>query len=485
MSDAINFYDALSLDRSDSTQTILSRIERIKAGQQSRAERPDAVGDAARAQLALIEQAERVFADDDARDAYDRSLAQAPAAPRQAVDWLARAWSYYWQRDFGAAEVAARKAREDDRDNPDVYVVSAWIELAPVTAHPLTSDKSWRPVWDSLEEDAKRLADEAYALDESSPDALHVRGACFYLLRDHARAVQTYRNALLAAPSPIETQELHLRIALAQEDAGDTERVRESCERAMTVAALPEATLAAERLWYRTVTADAERSPFAQRVDAYRNRLEQISASSANAQSKATLSQALEANIRRLNLLSEIQEESSRFRDRAQEMIQTPAPEPTGEPQALTVRELERYERRLNEVPAVKQPELPVLLPLSLVGIPLLSVIAWALIESGNSVGILFGLGALGLAIAAGALAFGLWDERKRRAGQRADAARYDAAKATLAALPTLTQDLRRLWRELESVSPVDDGRAYPPPCELRQAAPAPAGVGGGGDPVG
>jgi tetratricopeptide (TPR) repeat protein len=71
-------------------------------------------------------------------------------------------------------------------------------------------------------EAAKKYADEAYAImqgDASVGDVNHVRGVCFYFLKDFARAAQCFKTALSMADNPVERAEMNLRMGLAQEAA--------------------------------------------------------------------------------------------------------------------------------------------------------------------------------------------------------------------------------------------------------------------------
>ena len=236
----LNVYDELGIDPSEPTASIRERLARIKANDATRASRSDAAGEAARARISQIEELEASFTDDTTRRAYDQGLRAAPAVETASgPDWLQLAWAYYAQEDFGPAEVAARKAREADKDNPDVWVVSAWIALVPITRHPLMSDESWMSAKinararnqsmsvELLVDSAKKFADEAYTPFGSSAagDVAHVRGVCFYFLEEFPRAIQSYTSALEATEDPATLGELYLRIALAAEQEKDIDQV--------------------------------------------------------------------------------------------------------------------------------------------------------------------------------------------------------------------------------------------------------------------
>lgn len=100
--------------------------------------------------------------------------------------------------DYGAARIAARKAREAAPSDPRPWVVSAWIELA-----------------EDNNKQAKAYADEALIADEdksAAVDVQEVRGVAFEVLDNHDRAISCYRQALKYAPDTYKGQ-LYLRLA--------------------------------------------------------------------------------------------------------------------------------------------------------------------------------------------------------------------------------------------------------------------------------
>lgn len=100
--------------------------------------------------------------------------------------------------DYGAARIAARKAREAAPSDPRPWVVSAWIELA-----------------EDNNKQAKAYADEALIADEDKEavvDVQEVRGVAFEVLGNHDRAISCYRQALKYAPDTYKGQ-LYLRLA--------------------------------------------------------------------------------------------------------------------------------------------------------------------------------------------------------------------------------------------------------------------------------
>lgn len=202
MADIINYYDALGIDRNLTTQDILKNLDTLVISWAAKAARAGSRSEDARNMIALAEQAQIVFKDDESREQYDLSLRKAgtPTETEEAtVDWTIKAWNYYMQGDNGAAMVACRKAKEQSPNDPMTFVVSAWVKLNEM---------------DQLRQ-AKDDADEAFVLDELSADTTdvhHVRGYVYYLLGpdNDDRAIQSYDRALAVA-SPNEKPEILLR----------------------------------------------------------------------------------------------------------------------------------------------------------------------------------------------------------------------------------------------------------------------------------
>lgn len=183
----IDFYDELSFDRDSSLDDIQTQLTKMTALWSRRAARSGDQGDAARLRLAVVEQAKIAFADEESKERYDVRLrgTAVPAKNEATVDWVARAQMYYDAKDHGAAQIAARKARQYDGDNVDAYVISAWIEIA------LNDSRA-----------AEAFASEAYVLDaeETSYDVLFLRGVVFSESGKWASAAECFKNALVVAP---------------------------------------------------------------------------------------------------------------------------------------------------------------------------------------------------------------------------------------------------------------------------------------------
>ncbi|MDR1265312.1 MAG: hypothetical protein LBK42_07050 [Propionibacteriaceae bacterium] len=526
MADIINFYDALGIDRSEPTANIRDRLERIEVGQATRAERDDAGGQRARDMLQLVRQAEPWFRDDAAREDYDRSLRAAPAADKPAkTDWLSRAWSYYFQRDFGAAEIAARKAREDDRDNPDTYVVSAWIELAPLTSHPLLSAESWdevlrryqssnraaahdpRSALAALAEAAKQYADEAYAIDDGSGagDVLHVRGFCFYLLRDFPRAVQSYKSAATVTTDAVERAELALRTALAFEGQGQSDSIPAECEKALGGVDLPAGLRQAlEWVWSRGTVARCEAVPVESRKAAYDQAADAIAPGVAEA-SRRRLTDNCRRNEQRVadyQRAGELARKKNAARDRLEKIwlviigrvkkieiyndngggwSNIPKVNSSYDGRSLlTLTELDQYQSELRRIQAKgnSMGYAPGGVAVAITVIFLLGAVA------ASSVGAFFGFGVVG-----GIISYALLSKGNSNASWRA---KWAAACSNLAVISSMRGEFDGARRELEavqkdlkaalgqigdqrvaSVENRSDDPAYPPPLLLERTPAA------------
>ena len=220
----INIYDAIGLDRDASVDAIQQQLHDLKVGWSNKASRQGSLGERARTTLALIAAAEPIFANETTREEYDLRLRRDPVAQveESKVNWVARAWNYYFVRDAGAARVASRKAREQDAKDVMAWVVSAWVELLGGADELRT---------------AKNYADEAFVLDDQGTDTTDVygvRGTVFYLQNDYDRAMQTFDRALTSA-SPGEKPELLWRKALVFEAQGDYQQGYATALQGLTV----------------------------------------------------------------------------------------------------------------------------------------------------------------------------------------------------------------------------------------------------------
>lgn len=211
----VNFYGELGLDRTWSVEQLRAKLGKLQLHWKRRASLAGKHGEEARERLSVIEAALGTFVDEDAKERYDHQLRHADTVVADdAVNWVARAWTYYFNEDYDAATVAARKARGQGPGDPAAYVVSAWIELA--------------------QNEAKRAAEyasEAYVLDEDGENAFEVqevRGVTFYALKQYDRAIGAFKKALAHAQSS-QLSGVYLGLARAQFQTGVYKEAFLSC----------------------------------------------------------------------------------------------------------------------------------------------------------------------------------------------------------------------------------------------------------------
>lgn len=212
----VDFYNELGLDRMWSVAQLRAKLSKLELQWGRRASLAGKHGDEARERLTVIEAALEMFTDEDAKERYDHRLRSAGSADSdETVNWVARAWTYYFVEDYDAAGVAARKARERGSDDPAAYVVSAWIALAQGKA-----------------DRAAEYASEAYVLDEdrgeNAFEVHEVRGAAFNALSKYDSAVNAFKKAITLA-APTQTPEVYLRLARAQYGNEDYDDALSSC----------------------------------------------------------------------------------------------------------------------------------------------------------------------------------------------------------------------------------------------------------------
>ena len=219
-----DYYQELGLDQDAPVSKIQDRLTVLEAQNRSRAVFKNAQGESARRSLAWIAEARQVFATEDSKDEYDIRLRRRPAQVEAArIDWTGRAWNYYHVGDYGAARIAARKAREAAPSDPRPWVVSAWIELA-----------------EDNNQQAKASADEALIADEDKEavvDVQEVRGVAFESLNYRSKAASCYRQALKYAPDTYKGQ-LYLRLARVLSSERSYEKSIESIDACLEAYAL-------------------------------------------------------------------------------------------------------------------------------------------------------------------------------------------------------------------------------------------------------
>ena len=229
-----NFYGELGLDRTWSVEQLRAKLGKLQLHWKRRASLAGKHGEEARERLSVIEAALGTFVDEDAKERYDHQLRRAETVGADdAVNWVARAWTYYFNEDYDAAAVAARKARGQGPGDPAAYVVSAWIELAQYEAQraanlngcefPCLYEET--PTERGFVERAAEYASEAYVLDGGGDDAFEVqevRGVTFCALKRYDRAIDALKKALAHAQSS-QLSGVYLRLARAQYQLRESE----------------------------------------------------------------------------------------------------------------------------------------------------------------------------------------------------------------------------------------------------------------------
>lgn len=179
---SINFYQELGLGRDESTEELHRKATHVARQWRQRASLSGRNGQEAPEKLKIAKAAIEVFRNDETRQNYDATLAFAPAAESEEIDWIDEAWKYYFADDYDAARAAAQQARSFDGRNPRSYVISAYIEI-------LHGDTKL----------ALEYANQAYILDldqENVIDVNMVRGGAYLTLDENEKALTSYRRVL-------------------------------------------------------------------------------------------------------------------------------------------------------------------------------------------------------------------------------------------------------------------------------------------------
>lgn len=202
----IDYYRELGLERGGSIQEIQTKIQELKKAWGQRASLVGKRGDEARETLKIIDNALEVFKDEESKERYDRTLRPGTSDGDEGVDWVARAWTYYFANDNGPAMIAARKARENCSTDPTAFVISAWIALK-----------------EGQDDRAEEFASEAFVLDELGEDTFDVhkvRGATFFFQKKYDRAIEAFTRALSRA-TPAYKSEINWLLSLCSYDKED------------------------------------------------------------------------------------------------------------------------------------------------------------------------------------------------------------------------------------------------------------------------
>lgn len=192
----VDYYEEFALHREDPTQKLLKDLKKVQRQWRTLGVRSGREGEEANKNLRLIEKAFQVFQSDESRHAYDESLKQHPKdiKSEKKTDWINESWKYYFVGDNGPAKIAATKARSAENENPQCYVVSAWVELAEAWGSDAEKRQTYRK--------AKEFADESYVLDlekEYVADVNFARGVCFQAIGQHTNAIECFLRALQEA----------------------------------------------------------------------------------------------------------------------------------------------------------------------------------------------------------------------------------------------------------------------------------------------
>ena len=195
-----DYYQEFGFKRKESTDQLRQDIERVRRQWRQRASLSGDKGAEASEKLRLLADAALVFQDDASREAYDQALLSQPVEDSAPIDWIAEARKYYFVDDDDAARAAASKARAVHGNDPQSYVISAWIELREGSR--VNGKKEQRNHYKR----ARDHASNAYILDtheENVADVNYVRGEAFRLLGKHKKAVENYERAFEAVEAGI------------------------------------------------------------------------------------------------------------------------------------------------------------------------------------------------------------------------------------------------------------------------------------------
>ena len=190
-----DYYQEFGLKRKESTDQLRQDIERVRRQWRQLAVLSGNKGAEASEKLRLLTDAALVFQDDASREAYDQALLSQPVEDSAPIDWIAEARKYYFVDDDDAARAAASKARAVHGNDPQSYVISAWIELREGSR--VNGKKEQRNHYKR----ARDHASNAYILDtreENVADVNYVRGEAFRLLGKHKKAVENFERAFEA-----------------------------------------------------------------------------------------------------------------------------------------------------------------------------------------------------------------------------------------------------------------------------------------------
>jgi len=225
----IDYYQEFGFKRKESTDQLRQDVERVRRQWRQLASLSGNKGAEASEKLRLLADAALVFQDDASREAYDQALLSQPVDDSAPIDWIAEARKYYFVDDDDAARAAASKARAVHGNDPQSYVISAWIELREGSR--ANGKKEQRNHYKR----ARDHASNAYILDtreENVADVNYVRGEAFRLLGKHKKAVENYERAFEAVEAGVPS-DMAWRAAYSYVGIDDCDTAIELCLEAL------------------------------------------------------------------------------------------------------------------------------------------------------------------------------------------------------------------------------------------------------------
>lgn len=224
-----DYYQEFGFKRKESTDQLRRDVERVRRQWRQLASLSGNKGAEASKKLRLLADAALVFQDDASREAYDQALLSQPVEDSVPIDWIAEARKYYFVDDDDAARAAASKARAVHGNDPQSYVISAWIELREGSR--VNGKKEQRNHYKR----ARDHASNAYILDtreENVADVNYVRGEAFRLLGKHKKAVENYERAFEAVEAGVPS-DMAWRAAYSYVNIDDCDTAIELCLEAL------------------------------------------------------------------------------------------------------------------------------------------------------------------------------------------------------------------------------------------------------------
>ena len=225
----LDYYQEFGFKRKESTDQLRQDVERVRRQWRLLASLSGDKGAEASEKLRLLADAALVFQDDASREAYDQTLLSQPVDDSAPIDWIAEARKYYFVDDDDASRAAASKARAAHGNDPQSYVISAWIELREGSR--ANGKKEQRNHYKR----ARDHASNAYILDtreENVADVNYVRGEAFRMLGKHKKAVENFERAFEAVEAGVPS-DMAWRAAYSYVGTDDCDTAIELCLEAL------------------------------------------------------------------------------------------------------------------------------------------------------------------------------------------------------------------------------------------------------------